>query len=138
MLRRCTALALILCFALFSGEALVADVHDGDASAAELLEEGGAHVGTHLSAGIAPGVPSSEPTTVRVANADGSPSGERSPSQPVHSQHACHCVHAHGGVDAAPRPANCAVSTHLGAPLADAMRMPPSLAREPQLRPPIA
>lgn len=128
----------MLCFALFSGEALVADVHDGDASAAELLEEGGVHAGTPLSAGVAPGAPSSESPTVRVANGDGAPAGERLPSQPVHSQHACHCVHTHGGADAGARPVNRPVSIHLGAPLADAMRMPPSVAREPQLRPPIA
>lgn len=131
MFRRYTAFLLMLCLAVFSGEALLADVHLGDATSEELPLAGSAH---DLSRTL---------TTERDADGTTSlPPQEQSPSddspgQPTHAQHACHCVHAHGGPDGA-----CELMgmepTHPTAALAHADGVPPSVEREPQLRPPIA
>ena len=48
MLRRLVALVLMLCFGLFTAEALLADVHDGDATHAELVRiDGDRHAERH-------------------------------------------------------------------------------------------
>lgn len=70
-MRRTLATLLMFCFGLFSMELAVADVHDGDASAAEIAALTGADL--------------------QDVPADGS-------SEPTHDTHACHCVHGHGTV----------------------------------------
>lgn len=68
-MRRAIAFLMLLSFGFFSLEIAVADVHDGDASAAE------------------------------IAKVTGSPSGELpqdAPADAGHEVHVCHCVHAHG------------------------------------------
>lgn len=125
MLRRLTALVLALCFGLFTAEALVADVHDGDATHAELAQFAGAVAHVDAPAGGHADGPGDHP-------------GERAPGQSGHAQHACHCVHAHAGwwapvAAAIPTPAPYALTVP-----GSSATMPASLGREPQLRPPIA
>ena len=134
MLRRFTALLLMLCLGFFSVEALVADVHDGDASAAELQRDGASHGGAHVAdAGTADDEagPAAKPDDA----GDGSNGDD---GKPVHTQHVCHCVHAHGAVDMARDAAAAPEVPDASAPAVRPVRMPPSLEREPQLRPPIA
>lgn len=107
-------------FTGFSAETLIADVHDGDASAAEVQALGA------LMPTLDPGVhPTKAPTSV--------------PEQPPsgHSAHACHCVHAHGGlpglIEARPIAAAPAIHTRV---VSD--RMPSSVSQEPRIRPPEA
>ncbi|MHB1071307.1 MAG: hypothetical protein ACYC3Q_00635 [Gemmatimonadaceae bacterium] len=111
--RRLTACVLALCFGLFAVEALVAEVHDPDATRAELVRTG-AVTATHQQ------------------------QGDRAPSDSGQAQLACHCVHAHGSpaeervtlaMDADARPI---------APRVLADKAPPTRSDEPQLRPPIA
>lgn len=133
MIRRCISFILLLCLTLYGGESLVADVHDGDATAEELRTEGRSHDVIHFAAQSEAGA----------ATNDGSRSGGSSPDaplpgQPVHAQHACHCVHAHGFVAPTPSPSGALEVSDLTAPASHPVRMPPSLEREPQLRPPIA
>lgn len=137
MIRRCTAFLLMLCLAFYSGESLVADVHDGDAAPAELLVSDAAHGMSHASASAAAAsVPIGEVALLQ--NATGhTDTGDQSNPQPAHAQHACHCSHAHGFVDATPRQDAALALSDLSAPAAHHVRMPPSLEREPQLRPPI-
>lgn len=56
---------------------------------------------------------------------------------PVHSRHACHCLHAHGAADVVPfgdiEPAHVPAS----APVVRMTCIPASTRLEPQLRPPI-
>lgn len=120
--RRPIALLLILCLAIHSGESLVADVHDGDATAAELVWEG-------ESSGVSAGATAAMRET---RDGDGTSRG-----QPVHAQHACHCPHAHGFLNLVARPDAAPEVTDLSTPGADYARTPRELAREPQLRPPI-
>ena len=82
MLNRVVAFILLLSFGLFSLEALIADVHDGDASAAEVASATAATMGD-----------SGPPVTEIGAANDSERQGAKGP---VHEQHACHCVHAHG------------------------------------------
>ena len=134
----------MLCLAVYTGESLVADVHDGDATAAELLVAGAHDAARHAQTASADLAESgtaalhhdTETLTVGDGGQDGH-SGDTSPGSPVHTQHACHCAHAHGFVDAAPRPDEAIALSDLTAPAAQPVRMPPSLEREPQLRPPI-
>ena len=135
MLRRFTALLLMLCLGFFSVEALVADVHDGDATAAELQQDGASHGGAHVAhAGIAG---QDEAAQAAVHAEDGGRS-TRDDGRPVHTQHVCHCVHAHGVVDTAHDTSDAPDLPDASAPAVRPVRMPPSLEREPQLRPPIA
>lgn len=111
---RCTtALVLMMCFGLFTAEILIADVHDGDVRA------------NH---------PVSIERTPSHANAGGLP---HAPTEAAHSMHVCHCIHAHSGLATA-----AAVSSMspegATAPVVGGDRVPVSLEREPQLRPPIA
>lgn len=70
LLRRCAALALMLCLGLFSTvEVAIADVHDGDAEIAQIEGSGAAAAGTRAPDGPAPGEP--------------------------HSVHVDHCAHGH-------------------------------------------
>ena len=80
VLKRITGFVLALCFGLFTLEVAIADVHDGDASAAEVAK---APVGGGAT------------STDAVPNRD---SGPGAPTEPAgHETHVCHCVHAHGG-----------------------------------------
>lgn len=122
MLRRFTAFLLMLCLASFSAEAQVADVHDGDATAAEMHLRAASHGVAHVAhAGAAHG-----------SESDG---GD---GRPVHTQHVCHAAHAHGAVAATPYVSDAAGFSGASAPVARPVRMPPSLEPEPHLRPPIA
>ena len=110
-LRRAVAVLLAIAFVGFSAETLIADVHDGDASAAELA-----------------------------AYADAPASGtvpDSSPAQDEHAVHVCHCVHAHGGVS---DQRVALVPIHVGASLVvgASVRTPPSVTLELHLRPPVA
>lgn len=111
----------MLCFGLFTAEALLADVHDGDATHEELVRvDGDRHAEQHA-----------------VADAGHAP-GERAPGEQGHSEHACHCVHAHGAwspVETVQVAATIVVATEQPALYAEG---PPSPALEPHLRPPIA
>ena len=126
MLRRLVALVLMLCFGLFTAEALLADVHDGDATHAELVRvDGDRHAERH--AGEVTSAPDPEPVP-----------GERAPGETGHSQHACHCVHAHGVWSPALTVlASATVLVTADEPVLDA-EGPPSPALEPRLRPPNA
>lgn len=125
------AIVLMLCLTFFSGEAFVADVHDRDATAAELQRDDAAHVGAHAAT-----LGDDAGSAVAVAS-DGEPIGDRVPVTPVHIEHTCHCVHAHGAVDAASARGGMGDIPHPGAPARHAVRIPASLAHEPRLRPPI-
>lgn len=135
MLRRFTALLLVLCLALFPVEAQVADVHDGDATAAELRRDEASHGGAHVGHA---GATRRAEAGQAAAHDDAGDESTGDDGQPLHTQHACHCVHAHGAVDAARDASNAADLPRASAPTARSVRMPPSLEREPQLRPPIA
>lgn len=122
MIRRLVSLVLALCFGLFSAEALVADVHDGDATHTELV--------------------SAAQATGHAAHVDGdggSGPHERAPGESGHSLHVCHCAHAHGSswtrVSLIAPPATVQLAQQL--PTTGA-RAPSSDAPEPRLRPPIA
>lgn len=122
MLRRLASLVLALCFGLFSAESLVADVHDGDATHAELVSA--AQVAGH------------------VPHADGESAPgqhERGPDQSGHPLHACHCAHAHGTswtrVNTVAPTATVQVAQQV---LTTGAHAPSSDAPEPRLRPPIA
>ena len=123
----------MLCLGFFSVEALVADVHDGDASAAELQRDDASHSGAHLADAGADD--EAGPATKPDDAGDGSNGDD---GKPVHTQHVCHCVHAHGAVDMARDAAAAPAVPDASAPAVPPVRMPPSLEREPQLRPPIA
>lgn len=122
MPRRALAILLALCFGLFSVESLVADVHDGDASAAEQSQYADA-----VHAGQSAADRAGAHTHSDNENAD----------QSGHTLHACHGAHAHTGLTSSgPKWA--------GSPLRQASATAPSACapldqrREPQLRPPIA
>lgn len=96
------------CLAVYSGEGLIADAHDGDA----------------------------RPAGVAVMSALGS-TAPVPVNDPVHEQHACHCQHAHGAADILPLgdiEPGAVVPT---APIVRLTRIPASTRLEPQLRPPI-
>ena len=123
MLRRLVALVLMLCFGLFTAEALMADVHDGDATHEELVRvDGDRHVEQHAAA---------------ATDGDHTPR-EPASGEPAHSEHACHCVHTHGAwlpMHAALTTATVIVASRQPAQRAD---RPASPALESHLRPPIA
>jgi hypothetical protein len=78
--RRTLLTALVVAsMSLSMVEVMVADVHDGDATEAELSS-------------LSP-FEAQSPSTVPVAA--NSERGE-DPSQPEHTRHVCHCIHAHG------------------------------------------
>lgn len=136
MRRRVTAVFLMLCLAFFSAEALVADVHDGDAGATRPQLVGQSSSGAPFAKTVVASRPGASP-----AVAQDPPNGETDelPSgAPAHAQHVCHCVHAHGLVDPAADAAVASEEFHLSAPTVRGLRTPASLGREPQLRPPIA
>lgn len=117
MTRRCISLLVLLCFGFFSAETFVADVHDGDATAAEIAK---ATAGANIASMPAP------------AETDGPTKGD---SQ--HSTHVCHCVHAHGGLNAVPMTLSELSPSHDKAPALD-MTPPAKVDLDVHLRPPIA
>ena len=126
----------MLCFGLFTAEALLADVHDGDATHEELVRTDGAaeHVAFHAAHGDAPDAANAGAK----ADAPDDHPGERAPGQSGHSQHGCHCVHVHGGWLQEPPTLAFESGDRHGAPVAFGDRAPASRVGEPQLRPPIA
>lgn len=134
-LRRLTACALALSFGVYTAEALLADTHDGDATHEELARVDGAdaHAQFHADHGDAPDAP---PTGAQADVPDQHP-GERAPGQSGHEQHACHCVHVHGGWLQDPPTLAIARSAHLAGPASVGDDAPASHRGEPQLRPPI-
>ena len=117
MTRRCISLFVLLCFGFFSAETFVADVHDGDATAAEIAK---ATAGANIASMPIP------------AQTDGPTRGD---SQ--HSTHVCHCVHAHGGLNAAGLALSELPQGHDLAPALD-MTVPAKVDLDVHLRPPIA
>ena len=118
LLRRLIALLLLLASGASIAEARIADVHDGDATHAELQEYDAV-----------------------VAHADGQPADDTDhrsePARSGHAQHTCHCIHVHGGwlaTDVSSRPI--ARTTAVASP--DDVDSPGSVVIAPQLRPPIA
>lgn len=110
---------LVVASMLFSiGELMVADVHDGDAPAAELAS---------------PSSPDAAPSTL----ASGAESST-DPSQPEHTYHVCHCSHAHGGmlIVATHSPGRPLVASTTGFGVVAAANT--SLVTGPPTRPPIA
>lgn len=111
-----------MCFGLFTVEALLADVHDGDATHEELVRvDGDRHAELHPA----------------LATDAGRPPGERESGEPGHSEHACHCVHAHGIWSPAPVAQVATTVAATEPPGLLALELP-SPALEPHLRPPIA
>jgi len=116
LLKRLIASVLLLSFGLFSLELLIADVHDGDAPAAEVAS--------------APNV---------AAAAHGATDGDADAPVPGsgHSAHACHCVHVHGFFATA-----VAALPNIPGPdfaiTRDVARTPDQVERDVHLRPPIA
>ena len=80
MTRRVISFIVLLCFGLFSVETVVADVHDGDATASEIAQ-----------ATAAQDVSGAQPE---------SESGDPAQGTTSHEVHVCHCIHAHGGLKA--------------------------------------
>lgn len=118
--------ALVLCsLAAFQLEALIADVCDGDATPAQLAAFKGAASDLPRDA-------------IALATTHAPASPEAPASVPTHGAHACHCVHAHGGV--LPRLETVAVATVPTIRTVPHARdlAPPSVTREPRLRPPLA
>jgi hypothetical protein len=109
--RRLVAILLMFTLGSFILEESVADVHDGDATAAEIALAGGF---------------------------DAAPASETPvPSNgTTHDVHVCHCIHAHGVI-----PPGAAVSNEQpvvdAAVLAFDVRVPPSVDLDVHLRPPI-
>ena len=135
-LRRLTACLLALCFGLFTAEALLADVHDGDATHEELVRTDGTdgHAVAHVAHGD---TPDAAHVGAQADTPDDHP-GERAPGQSGHTQHSCHCVHVHGGwLQALPTLAPEPDDRH-GTPVSFGDQAPASRVGEPQLRPPIA
>lgn len=117
MLRRLVGLLLIFTFGFFSFEELVADVHDGDAPAAELAKAPASH--GNLGASSTETAPDAPPS-----------SGQS------HTYHVCHCVHAHGMAPPAAPVADAHVPAHTGAQSPE-VGWPASVDLELSLRPPI-
>lgn len=125
---------LALCFGLFTAEALLADVHDGDATHEELVRADGAdHAALHLSHGD---TPDEADSGAHAGTTDDHP-GEGAPGQSDHGQHACHCVHAHG-LFAALGPVPALPAFHVATPVPFAGQTLASGHRDAQFRPPIA
>lgn len=126
----------MLSFGFFNAEGLLADVHDGDAAHEELVRVDG--VNEHAAAHVAHGDASGPTAAGALTGSASDHPGERAPGQPGHSEHACHCVHAHGGwLRFAPVITTVLTDGHRD-PTVSLDQLPPSHGDEPQLRPPIA
>lgn len=134
--RRLMAFVLALSLGPSMGEAMLADVHDGDATHEELVRVDGAkeHSAFHDAHGDAP-----EVSQIAAQSQASHPhQGERAPGQSGHEQHVCHHAHTHGGwPKAAPATATSSAVKHVP-PVAFGDRALMSCESEPQLRPPIS
>lgn len=127
LVRRCAALALMLCLGLFwSVEVAIADVHDGDAT--EVPAEHGA-----------PTVQPDTPYTVATASAAHTDAPESHGSHPVehHSAHVDHCAHGHVAHISAGSSAPESAPIHGVVPDSSASA-PASLRHAPPVPPPVA
>jgi hypothetical protein len=109
-MRRAIAFLTLFSFGFFSLEIAVADVHDGDASVAE------------------------------IAQVTGAPSGElpqHGPPDSGHEVHVCHCVHAHGTLTPA-TPRLAVLLRDASAALGTDYLAPATVDLDVHLRPPIA
>lgn len=122
-MRRSIASLLLFCFAIFSMEVVVADVHDGDASAVEVAR-------------LAPG--DAAPSAPAALGEGGAPADGDAPASSRHTMHACHCVHTHGSISsrAITISATTAICPRRSLTL-DALA-PTSVVLDAHLRPPIA
>lgn len=120
MLRRLIALVLALSFGMYYAEALIADVHDGDASVSEVAQ---------YSAGA------SDSYHATIDAVDQGTSGRS--DAPVHNTHTCHAGHAHTCVLQAIAPMSADYLLFV-VEIGDGSTRPIDLRQEPQLRPPIA
>lgn len=127
LVTRLTSLVLALCFGVFTLEALIADVCDGDAPAAEV-----ARLATDASAH--PGLAAATAVVGTADQHDGAPADAQGSG---HATHVCHCGHAHATMSVA-----AAIPAWRAALLADARPEPAtrlvSADRADPLRPPIA
>lgn len=116
LFHRLTACLVALCFALFSVEAAVADVHDADGSS---------------SAGAAQAEGPQPPA---------SPGTERHdlPGESGHPVHVCHCTHGHIAGSVADRVTVSFAPVHYSTPEIALARYAPSRTHQPLVRPPIA
>lgn len=141
--RRVAALLVLALLAVSRAEALVAEVHDGDATHAELVQVDGA--GRHGAAHGA-GHHDDASHTSRAGAAAGEAAADGADEVPGHGHvpghpyHACHHAHAHA--DAAWRAESVSlaatlVAVRLPTPAVRA-QAPRSRAAEPEIRPPIA
>ncbi len=113
--RRVISFIVLLCFGLFSLETVVADVHDGDATAAEIAQ-----------------------ATAGPDNAESGPqSGEPAQETTSHEMHVCHCIHAHGGLKAMAMALSAPEKLHDLAANLDVVA-PANVDRDVHVRPPIA
>jgi hypothetical protein len=116
--RRCVSLFVLLCFGFFSIETVVADVHDGDATAAEVAKAtAGANVANAAPASDQDGAPANGTTS--------------------HTTHVCHCIHAHGGLNAVAMALSAPPQSHDVALGFDVIA-PAKVDLDVHLRPPIA
>ena len=122
---------MVALFALSCGESLIADVCDGDETAA--LAKVTDVVGAARSA--EEGDASSSQWSL-VAHVDDSTSDHGPAPDRPHGVHVCHCAHAHNGLLSLRTMAAGAIAPAHGALDARSDRLPPSPALEPQLRPP--
>lgn len=136
--------AALLGVLLFFGcvEPLVADVHDGDASGAEVAAVLGTAFGAPFGGAVSVedrgddlGVPSG--CVAAGPTQEGRRDGAPQDGAPAHAFHVCHCAHAHGGMLTERfvlAVAERRVSTRVRA---RSDRLPPSPAPEHPLRPPV-
>ncbi|MGV3707799.1 MAG: hypothetical protein ACO1Q7_03090 [Gemmatimonas sp.] len=119
MLRRLIALVLAFSFGMYYAEALIADVHDGDATVTEQAHfaQSTGHHDVAMSA-------------IESGSSDHS-------ATPSHSVHTCHESHAHTCVVQAIEPMS-AKFWPFSVEIGDGATRPIDLRQEPQLRPPIA
>lgn len=132
-MKRCVGFVLLLCFGVFSLEALIADVHDGDAGEMAIR-----NVGERGEEPASPApVSSREQGATAVDDTAGTPATPSPESRSEQHRHACHCMHAHGGWTAAPigfppPPAAARLA------IIDVVLTPPAVDPATHLRPPIA
>ena len=142
---------LVLCsLAAFQLESLIADICDGDATPAQLaafegsvsdLPPNAAAIAAARGSRAAVNAAPAERTdgVDALTRAPGADTERSAPaSLPTHSAHACHCVHAHGGVLPHVDTVEVMIVAVRAARPSTRDLAPPSVTREPRLRPPLA
>ena len=150
---RALAVVVLCSLTAFQLESLIADICDGDATPAQLAAFGGsasdlppnatevaaARVGlAAVPAAAGAALAERVGTTDALTRAPGADTELPVPAPlPTHSAHACHCVHAHSGV--LPRLETVEITTVAVSRAVPSARdfAPPSVSREPRLRPPL-